>query len=76
MRAWVEVPVELAGWGALRILRGRLEDVGYRTEEYRTARGVMIRLSGARLPDMADPPVARPANSPVNLQRFPAETAR
>ena len=64
MRAWVEVPVELAGWGAVRILRGRLEDVGYHTEEYRTARGVMIRLTGARLPDMADPPVARRQTRP------------
>ena len=59
MRAWVEVPGDLAGWGALRILRGRLEDDGYRTGEYRTARGVMIRLSGARLPDMAEAPAWR-----------------
>ena len=59
MRAWVEVPTDLAGWGTLRILRGRLEDDGYHTGEYRTARGVMIRLSGARLPDVADPPAWR-----------------
>jgi hypothetical protein len=59
MRVGIEVPGDLAGWGALRILRGRLEDDGYWTGEYRTARGVMIRLSGARLPDMADPPAWR-----------------
>ena len=59
MRAWVEVPGDLAGWGALRTLRGRLEDDGYRTGEYRTARGVMIRLSGAKLTDMANPPAWR-----------------
>jgi len=58
MRAWVEVPDEW-GWGALRILRGRLEDDGYHTGEYRTAPGVMIRLSGAKLTDMADPPTWR-----------------
>ena len=56
MRAWVEVPGDLAGWGALRILRGRLEDDGYRTGEYRTARGVMIHLTGSRAAEMAYPP--------------------
>ena len=59
MRAWVEVPGELAGWGPLRILRGRLEDDGYNTAEYRMARGIMIRLSGSEFPDMADPPAWR-----------------
>ena len=56
MRVWVEVPGELAGWGQLRILRGHLEDDGYWTGEYRTARGVMIRLSGAKPSEMAEPP--------------------
>ena len=55
----MEVPGELAGWAPLRILRGRLEDDGYRTEEYRMARGVMIHLSGAKLTDMTDPPAWR-----------------
>ena len=59
MRAWLEVPGELAGWGPLRILRGRLEDDGYHTAEYRMARGIMVRLSGSELPDMADPPAWR-----------------
>ena len=56
MRAWVEVPGELAGWGPLRILRGRLEDDGYHTAEYRTARGVMIQLTCSRTAKMTDPP--------------------
>lgn len=40
----------------MRILRGRLEDDGYHTGEYRTTRGVMIRLSGSKLSEIADPP--------------------
>ena len=56
MRAWVEVPGDLAGWGALRILRGRLENNGYHTEEYRLAGGVMIQLTGSRPAEMAAPP--------------------
>ena len=56
MRAWLEVPGDLAGWGPLRILRGRLEDDGYWTEEYRLARGIMIRLTGSRPTEMAGPP--------------------
>ena len=55
MRAWVEVPAGW-GWGPIRILRGRLEDDGYHTEEYRMARGVMIRVSGSRPAMIADPP--------------------
>jgi hypothetical protein len=45
MQAWVEVP-EGWGWGPVRTLRGRLEDEGSHTEEYRTTRGVMIQLTG------------------------------
>ena len=56
MRAWIEVPGDLAGWGPLRTLRGRLEDDGYHTEEHRLARGVMIQLTGSRAAEMADPP--------------------
>jgi len=53
--------VKVAGAGRaadkpLRILCGRLEDDGYHTGEYRTARGVMIRLSGSKLSEIADPP--------------------
>ena len=44
------------GWGPVRILRGRLEDDGYHTEEYRLARGVMIQLTGSKQTSMADPP--------------------
>jgi hypothetical protein len=44
------------GWGPVRILRGRLEDNGYHTEEYRLARGVMIQLTGSKPTSMADPP--------------------
>jgi hypothetical protein len=47
MQAWVEVPVG-CGWGPVRILRGRLEDNGYHTEEYRLARGVMIQVTGSK----------------------------
>lgn len=55
MRAWVEVPNGW-GWGPVRVLRGRLEDDGYWTEEWRLARGIMIRLAGSRPAEMADPP--------------------
>ena len=59
MRAWVEVPADLAGWGTLRILRGRLEDDGYWTGEYRLTRGVMIHVTGSKPPQMTDPPAWR-----------------
>ena len=55
MQAWVEVPDEW-GWGPIRVLRGRLEDGGYWTEEYRMARGVMIQVTGSKPAGMADPP--------------------
>ena len=55
MQVWVEVPDEW-GWGPIRILRGRLEDNGYHTEEYRMARGVMIQVTGSKPAGMADPP--------------------
>ena len=53
-------------WGPVRILRGRMEDDGYHTEEYRLARGIMIQLTGSRRPaEMADPrPVARSVSHP------------
>jgi hypothetical protein len=38
-------------------MRGRLEDNGYHTEEYRLARGVMIQITGSRPAEMADPPL-------------------
>jgi hypothetical protein len=38
------------------MLRGRLEDDGYWTEEYRMARGIMIHVTGSRPAGMADPP--------------------
>ena len=47
-RAWVEVP-DGWGWGPVRMLRGRLEDDGYHTEEYRLARGIMIHVTGSKL---------------------------
>ena len=31
------------------MLRGRLEDAGYHTDEYRMARGIMIRVTGSKL---------------------------
>ena len=55
MQVWVEVPGEW-GWGPIRILRGRLEDDGYHTEEYRMLRGVMIQLTGGKPASMAVPP--------------------
>jgi hypothetical protein len=33
------------GWGPVRVLRSRLEDNGYHTEEYRLPRGVMIQVT-------------------------------
>ena len=54
-RVWVEVP-DGWGWGPVRMLRGRLEDDGYWTEEYRMARGIMIHVTGSRPAGMADPP--------------------
>jgi hypothetical protein len=41
------------------VLRGRLEDDGYHTEEYRLARGIMIHVTGAKPSEMADPPAWR-----------------
>jgi hypothetical protein len=55
MHARVEVP-EGWGWSRARILRGRLEDHGCWTEEYRMARGVVIHLTGSRATSIADPP--------------------
>ena len=54
----MEVPDEW-GWGPIRVLRGGLEDDGYWTEEYRMARGVMIRISGSKPAEVADPPAWR-----------------
>jgi len=57
-RAWVEVPGEW-GWGPVRMLRGRLEDGRYHTDEYRLARGIMIHVTGSKSSEMADPPAWR-----------------
>ena len=53
MQAWVEVPDEW-GWGPIRMLRGRLEDNGYHTSEYRMVRGVMIHVTGSKPSELAD----------------------
>jgi len=52
------------GLGPIRILRGRLEDDGYHTEEYRMLRGVMIQLTGGKPASMADPPPGRAVAGP------------
>ena len=57
--AWIEVPDESAGWGPVRILRGRLTDDGYHTEEHRVAGHVMIQVTGARPSAMSYPPAWR-----------------
>jgi hypothetical protein len=41
------------------MLRGRLEDDGYHTDEYRMTRGVMIHVTGSKTSEMADPPAWR-----------------
>jgi hypothetical protein len=61
MRAWIEVP-DGWGWGPIRVLRGHLADDGYWTGEYRIARGVMIRVSGAEVNELASPPEWRGAS--------------
>jgi hypothetical protein len=68
MRVWVEVPDDW-GWGPVRVLRGRLDDAGYWTGEYRLARGIMIRLAGSKPAEVAEPPAWRTVSY---LPRFPA----
>jgi hypothetical protein len=41
------------------MLRGRLEDGRYHTDEYRLARGIMIHVTGSKSSEMADPPAWR-----------------
>jgi hypothetical protein len=63
MRAWIEVPDESSGWGSVRVLRGRLEDDGYHTEEYRVISHIMIYVTASRPSEIASPPAWRGAQA-------------
>jgi hypothetical protein len=47
-RAWIEMPAG-SGWGAIRLARGRLRELGYVTEEVRGTGRVWLRLAGSPL---------------------------
>ena len=58
MMVWIEVP-EGWGWGPVRVLRGRLDDLGYYTEEHRLGWHVMLQVTATRAETAADPPAWR-----------------
>ena len=53
-------------WGPVRILRGRLEDDGYHTEEYRMISHIMIHVTGSRPSEIASPPAWRGARQALH----------
>ena len=47
-RAWIEMPPG-SGWGAIRLARTALRELGYHSEEVRGTGNVLLRLSGSPL---------------------------
>ena len=46
-RVWIDLGD--AGWGDVRVVRARLERIGYTTAEVRGVARVWVRVSGSRL---------------------------
>lgn len=46
-RAWIQPADD--GWGAVRVVRAWLEELGYRVAELRGAGPVLLRVSGGEL---------------------------